>query len=690
MATLPIKGLGSGRVTNKNASQLAPGEARDSLNIIHGHSEECRLRKPIGRVNATRAANAPVLAIMDLVKQDASRIKLQKTGSSLYTFTNTFASTPSSIMSGMSSTFVPGYATANGYMFIADSTKNFSSDGTSSGSNELQLSAPSNALITLASAGTATGNAAGTVYYAYTRVNLYDAAESPPCAAKSVTRTADQGVTVSDNSLVFTTPWTTMNLYRTKAGETQFYRVTTGLTSGSFPYADTGLDSALSTVSEVHGDNVITASIEKPEAAKHCCFHRGRLFLANLTSLPSRVRWSKIIEPTQYSTSTDARFDVGKFDGQEITGLVSFRGSLIVFKTHSIWIMNGGDEETNFVFAPVVKGIGCIAPRSIQQDGDKAIYFLSAQGVHRFDLGQLPELALSDSVSAEFEGLNVTSRGDYFCAGINPGERTYQVSVAPTGVSTNTKTHHVSIATEAWGRLSYLMGVQTPSCYSSLTDSPVVNSDGEVRLYMGTEDGYVYMVDAVASGADGEPSGDVAGTITGYVDGTGVITCSGAAFMTTGNANIGNSATLIRAADGSRESKIITASTATTITTASDWTTDPVVDDTILIGAIQNTIYFGRFTADSDARKRFVRISAHVEKQTHTYPLKFGYVLDGDTAPTDTNDHVMSDYIVRRPVHRRGTGLSAYFDLVGVDHAFELLSLEVEFEILGNRRRPAR
>ena len=285
MRPIVIKDFGRGRVTAL-AAALAPfGSASDSVNLLHNRGKNtAELRNPINRTWATRAANGNVLWAFEYVKSDATIIYLTKVVDTLYTFD---ALTPGtalgSIEASMTSGFRPSGVNANGKVFIADSGKNYSSDGTSDGTHELQLAAQSSGWITLASAGSASGNAAGTVYYSFTRTQLYDAAEHAPSAGLAVTRTVNQGVTVTNAALSFTDPWTTVTLYRTTAGSTQMYLVASGLTSGSFPYADTSLDTALTTVSTVHLDNSISASIDKPLAGKHACWHRDRLFIANFS-----------------------------------------------------------------------------------------------------------------------------------------------------------------------------------------------------------------------------------------------------------------------------------------------------------------------------------------------------------------------------------------------------------------------
>ena len=689
MKPVNIPNFGLGRVTAV-APALAPfGSAADSLNLLHTSVKTAELRPGMDRTWATRTGADAVLWAFEYVKSDLTIVYLTKVLDALYTFD---ALTPGtalgSIETGMTSGFRSSVVNANGKIFIADSGKNYSSDGTSAGTHELQLAAQSSGWITLASAGTATGNPAGTVYYAFTRVQAYDGAEHAPSAALAVTRTVDQGVTVTNAALVFTDPWTTVTLYRTKSGGTQFYRVTTGLTSGSFPYADVSLDTALTTASEVHGDDVLTASIEKPEAAKHAVWHRGRLFLGDLAGFRSRVRWSRVLEPTQWESASTERMDVGKLDGGEITGLVSFRGSLVVLKRQSLWVMNGDVDSGGFVFSEAVVGRGCISPRSIVTVGDEAIYFLSADGVCSFDLSSVK--LISEPIKDEIRELLHTTYGANFVAGYEPKDRLYLLSTTPSGQTLNTKTWVYNLDSGAWGRFAFNMGLTYPTCYSGTgSQGAIRDSNGNVALYVGSSDGWLYKL-AAATQNDGVSSGDASGTITGYVDGTGVITCSAAAFRTTGNGLVGLSVTLRRAADNSYESKIITANAATTVTAANTWTMDPVVGDEIFIAAIQGTLAFNGSDFGTVQRKRIGRVIVQFKEQTHTIPLRLGYTIENATAPSATTEYNMNnDVFAKRAVHRRCQLFAVYLDIIGVSCPLEIVSVSMEVSEL-RARGPSR
>lgn len=686
-----ITTYGRGRYTASNPSVIPNGAARDSLNLLHNVGfNTAKDRNAINRAWAARSSNARMLWAFEYVKSDLTKLILSKCGTELCAAADIAAgTTPAAIKTGLSSNFIPSGANANGYVFIADSATNYVSDGTSAGTNELQKTAPTG-VITGASGGTATGNAAGAVLYCYTDVDAYSGAESPPSAYITVTRTADQGVSLTNVSLTFTTPWTTKKFYRTAAGGTQFYLVVSGITAANFAAslsADVTLDSALTTLSEVHDEDGVTV-IEKPGAAKHLCWHRGRLFLANFSGSPTLLRWSRELEPTQFSNLEQAQFQVGKLEGDEITGLVSFRGSLVVFKTNSVWVMNGDLEETNFTLFCRVPGRGCVCPRTIVNDGDQRIFFLSANGVLWFDLASVPQVPVSDPIADDVRDLDFTNRSGLMVAGKDPHERLYKLAVTPVGASANTKVHVLNLDTGAWGRDEYGMGIIQVTCFTDTGNlGPIRNSNGQVKLYVGDESGYLYETDT-SSGADGVTSGTKTGTVTGYS--SGVITCSAAAFRTTGDKLKALPVTLYRAADNTYETRTIDTNAATTITPTvlSAWTgANPAVGDTIYIGAFERTLLLNRIDLDTSLRKFFKRMRVGLEKQTHTVPVKIGYQLDASTTPNETFLFDMSnDYFARIRMDRRCSGLSPYIDLIGVDSPVEILSIEFDAEVLGNPR----
>ncbi len=689
MGRFRIDGYGLGRYTNKNSSLVGPGYAVDSLNLLHNRDQNTvKTRNFVTRCYAARPANARHLNAFRLVKSDASVVYLLKIGSVLYAAANLAPATnPSSILTGMDSTHTASIVDANGLAFIADwGAKNYISNGTSGESHELQ-SNTNGGTMTFANNATVIVNPAGTISYDYTFSDPNTGEESPATGVVGtpMSRSANLGVDVTNVSLTFTAPYTKLNLYRNTAGSAQYYLVAANLTAADFPYHDNSTDASLTTVSTVH-DEFGSPSTMKPAAAKHVAFFRGRVFFAS----GSFLAWSRVEEPTQFSNASSSNTYIGKFDGGEITGLVPFRGAMLIFKTNSIWVMNGDVDETTFTFQEAVPGKGCVAPWTIRRDGDDRVFFLSAHGVCTYDLNAVSQPPISDPIQPDIVALAYASRQDFFCAGIDPTRRQYKLSVSPTGASTNTKTHVINLDTGSWGRDEIAMGQAVPSCYSDVgVNGPLLNSTGQMKLYVGDENGYLYETDT-AGLADGPASGDVQGTVTGAADTTHT-TCSAAAFSTAGDTLKGLGLTVRRAADASYETVAITSNTATAFVHAAWAGAKPVAGDLVFPGAMHATLALGRFDLKTSLLKRWARLFATFQKQTATTPLRVGYTLNDDAAPTSSAEYDQSGgYFARHNLgHQRAYSLAPYFDIIGTNFAFELLGLDLEAEILA-RIRPTR
>lgn len=672
---LDIRDFGRGRHTSINPSLIAAGAARDSLNLLHNEgTSTALLRNAYDRVWATRPANAVTLLAYELVKTDITAVRLTKVGTVLYSFVLAPGTNPTSLLTGLAANFQPSVATVAGLAFVADSGKNYITDGTADHTHELQKAGAQGTATLANRVGTAVGNTAATISYYITDMEPTTGEETPPNAAVTIARLADEGVAIT--VLTYTGHFTSKRIYRNKAGGTQPYLVTT-LTGSTASYNDDSLDTALTTTSTVH-TSAGAASIEKPEAAEHAAAFKGRLFLAS----KNRLWWSKPLEPTQFGNTSSSELEIGKDDGDEITGVVPFRGSFVVFKNFSIWVLNGDSDETTFTIYQAVVGVGCRAPRTIRADGDRRLLFLGNDGIHSFDLSSA--VKVSDAVDPDFSDMDFATYADYMCAGLEPGTRQYLCSVTPSGQTTNTETHVVNLDTGAWSRREVAMNVVKPSCYSDTTSRGAIrNTLGAVKLYMGSTDGYLYETDT-STGADGVTSGTKEATVTSSTAST--TTATAAAFRTTGNGLTGLSMTLRRAADATYETVTITSATATVITHGS-WTgTAPVADDTIYIGAIQATLSLGRITLGDVQRKYWRRLEVGFKKQTATTPLRVGYTLDEDTAPTASREYAMNNNnFARLPIpsvgRSRAIGLSVYLDLIGVSHGFDLISLALELDI---------
>jgi len=102
----------------------------------------------------------------------------------------------------------------------------------------------------------------------------------------------------------------------------------------------------------------------------------------------SDVLFSEYLSPN--SIRKTSRFTVGLGDGEGITGAFSWKNrALVILKTNSTHAVFGGDVESipgvpNFELEIIEEAVGCVAPGSIAQGEDGAIW-LSNRGFEFFD-----------------------------------------------------------------------------------------------------------------------------------------------------------------------------------------------------------------------------------------------------------------------------------------------------------------
>jgi hypothetical protein len=94
---------------------------------------------------------------------------------------------------------------------------------------------------------------------------------------------------------------------------------------------------------------------------------------------PTTVRYSELDEPERVNPNAALAFDVGTDD--YITQMKSFGGLLYVFKTKSIWIVNG-TSPAGFYSQKIIDGVGCTAKQSVTAIGG-SLYFCNHDGAYR-------------------------------------------------------------------------------------------------------------------------------------------------------------------------------------------------------------------------------------------------------------------------------------------------------------------
>jgi hypothetical protein len=155
-----------------------------------------------------------------------------------------------------------------------------------------------------------------------------------------------------------------------------------------------------------------------PPSPSAIAWHTDRLCVAGGPTDPDAIYFSQFLDGATFDRAK-WQIRVGAGEGDAITGLFPWLDyNLIVFKRHSVWIVNmdplatGGSDPLNVVTSYTIKcihkKIGCIAPNSAAQIGTD-VFFLSDTGIRtvsrtvytqvQTDIGEPKSLAIQDIIN---------------------------------------------------------------------------------------------------------------------------------------------------------------------------------------------------------------------------------------------------------------------------------------------------
>ena len=114
--------------------------------------------------------------------------------------------------------------------------------------------------------------------------------------------------------------------------------------------------------------------------------HKNLLFAAGVATLPSRLYFSDTLDPTVWTGGGSGSIDIDPDDGDRITGIVSHKNELIVFKGPnrlSVHRITGSSASGSDAFArvPFVTGVGSLNQNGLFRINDDLV-FPSPRGLH--------------------------------------------------------------------------------------------------------------------------------------------------------------------------------------------------------------------------------------------------------------------------------------------------------------------
>lgn len=235
---------------------------------------------------------------------------------------------------------------------------------------------------------------------------------------------------------------------------------------------------------------------DTPTNSRHITLHANRLFLV-ADDEPNVIRWSKYENPDIFTTFNGDNSDPGfqpintNVD-DPITGIVTYRNRVVIFKKHSFHELYG-ERGYDFAIDDVSTHVGCVAWRTICEVNG-VLYFLSANGVCAYGGGNTPRKPISDPVKKYIDAINWSQINQ--CVSGTDGRRLFLTLVTDSNTSPNVTIMYdpEKGPDNGWFVTDYL--------------STAFLDDVE-EWYTGTSDGKVYKMDDGDTNAGGQISYEV-------------------------------------------------------------------------------------------------------------------------------------------------------------------------------------
>ena len=238
---------------------------------------------------------------------------------------------------------------------------------------------------------------------------------------------------------------------------------------------------------------------EGPVDCSFMTIWNNRVFLAGSTSNPTRLYFSRVgngawYKPTSNSPEISAGFqDVGSKDGEAITGLITHRQRLYIFKRNKCYMVIPGTPNTDLTLwkyeeiSPSIGSVGHFTIKSALND----VLFLSDYGLMSLAAVQTYGDVDASLLSRDIKELRDFNRSvDSFYAYVFPQASQYCIAI-PKGLG-GTENQQVHVFDFKRGitpdrtRWSMFEGLIAGATYGKMRES------GVDRLYIGSYNGGIY------------------------------------------------------------------------------------------------------------------------------------------------------------------------------------------------------
>ena len=218
---------------------------------------------------------------------------------------------------------------------------------------------------------------------------------------------------------------------------------------------------------------------------KFCTIHDKHLVVAGAATAPNTIFYSGTSDINDF-TSTGSGSIV--LDDQ-VVGLKSFRGDLIIFCKNSIYKLVNINDSNSIAITPITKNVGCLDGNSIQEIGGDLI-FLSPDGFRLVaGTARIGDVELS-SVSRQIQSIVASLAANIgslvISSAVLRSKSQYRLFYSASSASTDTAKGIIGTITPQGFEWSETIGIQAHGFTSGF------DNDSVEQIYHGDKDGYVY------------------------------------------------------------------------------------------------------------------------------------------------------------------------------------------------------
>jgi hypothetical protein len=284
----------------------------------------------------------------------------------------------------------------------------------------------------------------------------------------------------------------------------------------------------------------------------------------------------------------------------------------------------GGDGR----ILPMQARRGALGPRSVARY-DGYVYGMDQYGVWRLTAGQEP-VEIGGDIAASWKALDFGQR-ENFWINTDPVTRQIHFWVCETGDTYPTKAYVWDVPKMQWVD-TLDSDYAAATCGATLPDSNLALRAFHFTAVTGSAKSYAWF-DGIGTTLGSPPTSTLSGTLTAGATSTSLPDTT-ATFVTAGEGLDGVPATIVRAADGSEETKVIVSNTGTVLTTNAFTGATPVTGDTYIIGPINTTWKTGRFDFGDNSRKKHIKgLWIKMKADTSAVDLYVKWYYDGKSTP---------------------------------------------------------